>query len=210
MKILNEKQSWLKEIIEVIAELGGEATLKDIYGHIKERGGMKTKGAWENTVRRTIYNHSNDCDGFKGKEIFYSVRGLGDGIWGIYDYKSTPNNADMSEDDIGFPEGKKKARLHISRERNPKVIRDAKKLFEDTHNGRLFCEICKFEFSAIYGELGKGFIEGHHLVPLSEIDKETITKVEDIAIVCSNCHRMLHRRRPWLGKKDLIGLISKP
>ncbi|MFN3092826.1 hypothetical protein [Bacillus pumilus] len=35
------------------------------------------------------------------------------------------------------------------------------------------------------------------------------TKVEDIAIVCSNCHRMLHRKRPWLNKDQLKLLIEK-
>jgi len=46
--------------------------------------------------------------------------------------------------------------------------------------------------------LGRGFIQAHHTIPVSELRKESKTKVRDIALVCSNCHRMLHRRRPWL------------
>lgn len=34
------------------------------------------------------------------------------------------------------------------------------------------------------------------------------TKIEDIAIVCSNCHRMLHRKRPWLSINELKQLLT--
>ncbi len=44
--------------------------------------------------------------------------------------------------------------------------------------------------------IGSDFIEGHHTVPISELKGEVKTKVKDVALVCSNCHRMLHRRRP--------------
>ncbi|MGU8539069.1 hypothetical protein ACV3P9_02215 [Clostridium perfringens] len=28
-------------------------------------------------------------------------------------------------------------------------------------------------------------------------------------MLCSNCHRMIHRRRPWLSKEELELLIDK-
>jgi predicted HNH restriction endonuclease len=34
------------------------------------------------------------------------------------------------------------------------------------------------------------------------------TKVEDIALVCSNCHRMLHRKRHWLSINELKQLLT--
>jgi predicted HNH restriction endonuclease len=34
------------------------------------------------------------------------------------------------------------------------------------------------------------------------------TRAADIALVCSNCHRMLHRRRPWLTMSDLKTLLT--
>ena len=44
-----------------------------------------------------------------------------------------------------------------------------------------------------YGDIGEGFIECHHLLPLSQIRPNQVTKLSDLATVCANCHRMLHR-----------------
>lgn len=106
------------------------------------------------------------------------------------------------EDELAFPEGKEIFRLHISKERNKELIRAAKqkRLQTDTN---LSCEVCGFSFVDKYGELGKGFIEAHHLFPISKLKEETKTKIEDLALVCSNCHRMLHRKRPWLELEEL-------
>ncbi len=76
-----------------------------------------------------------------------------------------------------------------------------------TEHGRLACEACNFEFGAAYGTLGEGFIECHHTLALSALEKERRTRLEDVALVCSNCHRMLHRRRPWLAAADLKMLL---
>ncbi len=55
------------------------------------------------------------------------------------------------------------------------------------------CQVCDFSFEEFYGELGKGYIEVHHLNPLSDRENEEITSIEDVAVVCANCHRILHR-----------------
>ena len=34
---------------------------------------------------------------------------------------------------------------------------------------RLACEVCGFDFAITYGDLGTGFIEAHHVLPLSAI-----------------------------------------
>ncbi|WP_236887482.1 HNH endonuclease [Clostridium argentinense] len=62
------------------------------------------------------------------------------------------------------------------------------------NNGRLFCEACGFDFFEVYGERGKDFIEGHHTKFVSELSDGDMTRVEDIAMLCSNCHRMIHRK----------------
>jgi predicted HNH restriction endonuclease len=70
----------------------------------------------------------------------------------------------------------------------------------------LFCEICEFDFESEYGERGKDYIEAHHKKPISELDEEVILRIEDLAMVCSNCHGMLHRP-PWItieGLKEII------
>lgn len=58
------------------------------------------------------------------------------------------------------------------------------------------CMACKFNFYEFYGARGKDYIEVHHLIPLSTIEEEfEINPVTDMAVVCSNCHRMIHRER---------------
>ncbi len=57
------------------------------------------------------------------------------------------------------------------------------------------CAVCGFDFEKNYGELGKDFIEVHHVVPLSQIRKEYIINPEkDLIPLCSNCHSMIHRK----------------
>lgn len=111
----------------------------------------------------------------------------------------------------GFLEGKRKERLHQFRERNPEVIRQAKQRALQQH-GYLRCACCNFDFEKTYGSLGEDFIEGHHIIPVSTLHEDgEETRVEDIALVCSNCHRMLHRHRhrAWLGDDHLSELAKK-
>lgn len=97
-----------------------------------------------------------------------------------------------NRDDLEYEEGKELLRLHKVRERDPKLIKDAKKRFRKLH-GELFCEACGINFEKVYGERGKGFIECHHKKPLSKMKEGETTIVEDIGMLCSNCHRMIHR-----------------
>lgn len=69
--------------------------------------------------------------------------------------------------------------------------------------GKLECECCGFDFEKTYGEIGKGYIECHHIVPLNKFNFSKETKLNDLALVCSNCHRMLHRRISELSIVDL-------
>jgi hypothetical protein len=110
------------------------------------------------------------------------------------------------KDELSFPEGKEKFELHKLKERNRTLIKIAKQI-QISKDPKLCCEICSFSFLEKYGQLGEGFIEAHHTFPISELTEETSTKIEDLIFVCSNCHRMLHRKRPWLTRADLKNLI---
>lgn len=112
-----------------------------------------------------------------------------------------------NEEENEFPEGKVLYRLHKSRERNRKLIKKTKD--KALKKGNLKCAVCKFDFHETYGELGEGYIECHHTIPVSEYKSEMVTKVNDLALVCSNCHRMLHRKRPWLTIDQLSLLLNK-
>ncbi len=107
--------------------------------------------------------------------------------------------------DETFPEGKHVEKMHKFRERSSRVVREAKRLYAERNRGRLPCEVCGFDFATIYGKRGTSFIEAHHRMPLSDLDgqrqKDVKTKTSDLAMVCSNCHRMLHRS-PWLTVEE--------
>ena len=46
--------------------------------------------------------------------------------------------------------------------------------------------------------MGEKFIEAHHIKPVSQMDENEKTSIDDIVMVCSNCHSMIHRKKPWL------------
>jgi hypothetical protein len=120
--------------------------------------------------------------------------------------------ADNLDDDTpeyrdGFPEGKRREKLHKYRERDTAQIKALKN--HALLNGTLQCQCCQFDFALRYGEIGRGFIEAHHTVPVSTLNPDgDIIRIEEISLVCSNCHRMLHRRRPWLTMDELINVLE--
>ncbi len=122
--------------------------------------------------------------------------------------QSEPEQFVAEEDDeLAFPEGKEIFRLHKSKERNRELIKAAKEKRLQTDK-KLCCQVCGFSFLDKYGELGEGFIEAHHLFPISQLTEETETKIDDLALVCSNCHKMLHRKRPWLTLEELKTILK--
>ncbi|HEX4302348.1 MAG TPA: DUF3578 domain-containing protein [Rhizomicrobium sp.] len=81
-------------------------------------------------------------------------------------------------------------KLHRTIERNPRVA-DQVKFYLGTS-----CQVCSLNFSEKYGELGEGYIEAHHLRPLSTLEEGVAVHLDparDFAVLCSNCHRMAHR-----------------
>jgi 5-methylcytosine-specific restriction protein A len=115
---------------------------------------------------------------------------------------------DTADDDEGeFGEGRVLYRLHRTIERNRDLVGIVKRKAESA--GALSCLACGFDFLERYGELGRGFIECHHAVPISEYGFSKTTRPADLALVCSNCHRMLHRRRPWLRIDELSELLRR-
>jgi predicted HNH restriction endonuclease len=48
-------------------------------------------------------------------------------------------------------------------------------------------------FREVYGEIGSGFAEAHHVLPLAQLAESVVSSSHDLVTVCANCHRMLHR-----------------
>ena len=73
------------------------------------------------------------------------------------------------------------------------------------------CKACGFDFEKLYGRRGYKYIEVHHLVPLSKVKGGVIVNpTYDMTVLCSNCHRMIHRlMRDILSMDQLVELIHE-
>jgi predicted HNH restriction endonuclease len=123
-----------------------------------------------------------------------AIRDLG--WFGAEDVGTNPIETGL--DSRSAQEGEARRVLIIHRQRESSLRRE--------HGGRLFCEVpgCGFEFEMIYRDLGSGFAEVHHLRPLSELSQPVSTTLADLAVVCANCHRMIHRNNDC---RPLDGII---
>ena len=92
---------------------------------------------------------------------------------------------------VATSEGRRRLVLHLQRERNQTLVRQKKK-----RAASLDCEVCGFSFGRTYGSAGGDYCEVHHLLPLSEVDQITKTRMEDLAILCANSHRVAHLSNP--------------
>ena len=99
-------------------------------------------------------------------------------------------------------EGQVIYKLHKVIERDSSIVHQKKKLAL-VQRGYLDCEVCQFNFEKFYGIFGKGYIECHHRTPLSKLKMEVKTTLDDLALVCANCHRMLHKTIDTLSIDDL-------
>lgn len=115
---------------------------------------------------------------------------------------------DDDDDTTEGEEGRILTRVHRTRERNRAIV-DRKKRAVLQKEGALRCEACGFDFEATYGERGRGFIECHHTKPIHTLRPGTKTKLADLALLCSNCHRMIHAARPWLSVRQLRQIMDR-
>ncbi len=104
-------------------------------------------------------------------------------------------------------EGTEVLALHLKRERD-KAIVDRKKQLALEATGALACEACGFDFFRAYGEAGKGLIDCHHRKPISTLMEGEPTHLEDLALVCCNCHRVIHRTTPPIAVEELKRVLS--
>lgn len=127
-------------------------------------------------------------------------------IW--YDDEYTPQSVqdylELSEDDKAYAEGQQIVRTVKQRKRSRQLVEAAKAKFKDQH-GHLFCEACGFDFGAFYGI---EYIEAHHKEHIASLEGERQSTADDLAMLCANCHRMIHAQTPPLTIEELKHLIQ--
>jgi putative restriction endonuclease len=182
-------------IVEALSSLGGTAHLDRIVAKVVEIAPAPLPNDPGASIRARIQERCRQAKSFKGGvDLFESVFGV-DQRKGVWRLKSDPLAIDNSdglidgaETDIEADEGRATLRIHLRRERSRKLIAEFKARLRN-----FACEACGDDMAAIYGELGAGYIEAHHKVPVALIEEGEKTKLSDLAALCANCHRIIHR-----------------
>jgi predicted HNH restriction endonuclease len=113
---------------------------------------------------------------------------------------------DEEEEQTGA-EGRVLTRIHRYRERDPKLAKRKKDKVLKA-NGRLQCEACDSDAGITYGGIGIGVIDAHHTKPLHTLTEPTETSLDDLALLCPTCHRIIHASKPWLTVPELRAIIE--
>lgn len=116
---------------------------------------------------------------------------------------------DAAEDEsVSAVEGEERKRLVGHRLREWK-LRESKIAAVLRAKQRLSCEIagCGFDFTAQYGAIGEMYAHVHHLEPLGERHKPKVTNLKQLAIVCANCHAMIHRHGVFRSMREVASAI---
>ncbi|GGY17115.1 HNH endonuclease [Streptomyces djakartensis] len=143
-------------------------------------------------------------------EMLQAARAIEEGIASGDLHAIPPQPDEVDEEGVTAIEGRLLVRRALARERDPK-LRSLKIEQVRRRGSTLQCEVCEFDFARIFGDLGEGYIEVHHLTPLHASGPRE-TSLDDLACLCANCHRMCHRSRPgesWRTPTVLRELIRK-
>ncbi|WP_438997784.1 HNH endonuclease [Candidatus Puniceispirillum sp.] len=104
-------------------------------------------------------------------------------------------------------EGKKKLVSHYVRERSSK-LRKCKLQKVIKEHGHLKCECCDTTGDTYLPEIRKRVFEVHHKIPLADIDTKIEMTVDDLALLCANCHRAIHATNPLLSVEEFKNILG--
>lgn len=128
----------------------------------------------------------------KGREIYNKYFNL---VKDDFAESVFPDEVDST---VPYSEGRTRQVTVNIYERNPSARQECISFFGVT------CQVCSFNFTETYGELGENFIHVHHLIEISTIGKEySVDPKKDLIPVCPNCHAMLHKRKPAYSVAEL-------
>jgi predicted HNH restriction endonuclease len=114
---------------------------------------------------------------------------------------------DVDDQAPAAAEGTKRWVAHLRSERSTK-LRNAKRSAVLRATGRLACEACDFDFRERYGDIGEGFCEVHHDRPLGT-GVPRLTTLRELKVLCSNCHRAIHRTQPLMRVTAFRKLLDR-
>jgi predicted HNH restriction endonuclease len=166
---------------------------KDRWGHYRNVEWLEfTKVRNEKVHNRSTIYKLNDEDILYLKEIDNQ----------FYDQANEICNESDIDNIVELADGAAKKGSYTHYERHPKNRQAAVDM------QGLTCRVCGFNFEKTYGQIGEGFIEVHHIEPLANSGEKAINPRKDLVVLCSNCHRMLHRMRDsnitWENLRSIV------
>lgn len=176
---------WWESVEEALTNLGGAAPLRDLYAEVRKvrtRDGDTIPQSLDAVVRRELeYNSSDSTQWKKKRDIFFSVHGKGEGVWGLrVEMAPAPEAVDLSEPEIVGPAPVEQITIN-------RILRDTamSRKVKALHHGH--CQICG---QTIKLPDGRPYAEGHHLIPLGKPHLGPDISA-NIIVVCPNHHAML-------------------
>ena len=105
----------------------------------------------------------------------------------------------------GAPEG---ARRTIQVNRYERDKKNREKAIKE-HGVRCFG--CDIKMEEMYGKIARGFIEIHHVKPISTVPERYQPNIDDLVPLCPNCHAVVHlnRKRSPISIAKLKMMIKK-
>ncbi|MFK5596358.1 HNH endonuclease [Methylobacterium sp. HMF5984] len=185
--------AWRDDVQTALASIGGQAPLRKIYAavaSVREANGQQLPETWQAIIRRELEYNSSDSESHQKRfDIFYSVEGIGSGIWGLRSLeKHTPKPSDIS-DLVEDPQRQETYRIL----RDTPMARRIKKLHNNT------CQICGLATRISATET---YAEAHHIRPLGRPHYGP-DKPENIIILCPNHHVLLDYGAIRLDQKQI-------
>jgi hypothetical protein len=175
---------YLLGAIEVQRSGDREAEGKSMFGvfHIIPLKGLKWQLRFEATQSPKLTKDKSVAWQVRSRRLLSegSARLLGDVLL----------RTQLAQEEVEVQEGKTTRVTLTTRERSREL-----RVLALANRGTV-CEICGFDFAVIYGEFARNCVEVHHLELLSGAGRDGVTTaLDDVLVVCPNCHRALHQFR---------------
>lgn len=182
--------TWRDDVQLTLREIGGQASLEDLYRAFSERRTRSLPPSWRAIIRRELEYNSTDSDSYQGRyDLFYSVSGIGGGVWGLRELRrATPVAVDIVEPPAN--------RTNVSNYRilrDTPLARDIKRLHKDR------CQLCG-EALLIADNLT--YSEAHHIKPLG-VPHNGPDVSGNILVLCPNHHALCDFGGVKLARNDL-------
>lgn len=177
--------TWSQSVEDALLNLGGVASLRDIYAEVRRlrsSTGETVPPSIDAVIRKELeYNSSDSSNWTNKRDLFYSVDGIGNGVWGLRSKLPTePVSSDINAPDESIESATRIIAVN-------RIVRDTAmtRKVKALHNST--CQVCG---NAVILPDGSNYAEAHHIIPIGSPHNGP-DRPNNIVVVCPNHHAML-------------------